>query len=383
MSRVLIVGNAYDSKWTLQLVNKIKNDEPTIVFDAICSVNEIQDNNLKDVYENVFWVEKQFPSVLYKIPRIRTWCINSDLRCTMLKALTQLENNKITYDVVNIQYLSDILLSYVDKYRNIGTRLVLTPWGSDVLRASKKKLEVMSSYVNNYDLITDTDSDKFRQEIKQKLGVDEKKFLNIDFGSDLVDYIIKNGNISSDAAKCALGLSGRYVITCGYNGADGQNHIRIIESLSAVKDKLPKNTTLLLPMGYGVRANYLIKVEDKLRQSGFRYVIVKEYLHGEKLFCLRKCTDVFIHAQRTDANSSSLAEYILCGSTILNASWLSGNMQADIKFPYYTFKDFADLSQKVIEAISKGSRVDLLWKEKMHKFGWDYRISQWINLYNS
>lgn len=90
---------------------------------------------------------------------------------------------------------------------------------------------------------------------------------------------------------------------------------------------------------------------------------------------------MFIHAQKTDANSASIAEYMICGTTIVNAAWLNYSNREIYGKPYYEFSDFRELPEVILNAYNNGSLVSEELVSDMKKLGWKYWASKWIDLY--
>lgn len=383
MSKILMIGHSNDPKWTMCLIKHIKISEPGFEIVAFCDDYKQETENIEQYCNQTFWVEKHSPSFVYKVPRIRTWFKQKDIIKSLDFFLDKLTKEGRQFDFVNIQYLTSSLLSRWKKYKDISNKTILTPWGSDVLRANRCERIKMRNFSKHFDYVTDTDSQTFREKIKKILSIQDQKFLSIDFGSDLIDIISSNSSLPRESAKREMGLEDRYVITCGYNGSRAQNHCKIIEALVKVKKELPSNTTLLFPMAYGGDKKYISQVENIARISGFDYKISTEYLTGVQLYYLRKCSDIFIHAQKTDANSSTLPEYFLCDSIVINGAWLKYEMSKFDIPPFYIFESFSDLPSTIIHAIKEGSRVTKQAMEFSLKYGWNFRTSQWIKLYSN
>lgn len=231
------------------------------------------------------------------------------------------------YDIINIHF-ANRYMSFVYKYlRSMTNNIVMSPWGSDILRRPEKNLEQLSYLYQKADYVTIPAESDFGKLLTQKLKVSPKKMINYGiWGSDVVDFAIKNGDsISQEDAKAHFGLENRYVITCGYNKQEAQRHKAIIHAIDQVKDQLPNNLTLLFPMNYGgwtTTEKYGEEIKKECEQRKLHAVFVTDYLSVEELYKLRKATDMFIHVQTSDAGARSVYEYILCNKKIINGSWV-------------------------------------------------------------
>lgn len=231
------------------------------------------------------------------------------------------------YDIINIHF-ANRYMSFVYKYlRSMSNNIVMSPWGSDILRRPEKNLEQLSYLYQKADYVTIPAESDFGKLMTQKMKVSPEKMINYGiWGSDVVDFAIKNGNaISQEDAKIYFGLENRYVITCGYNKQEAQQHKAIIQAIDQVRDKLPNNLTLLFPMSYGgwtTTDKYGEEIKKECEQRKLHAVFVTNYLSVEELYKLRKATDMFIHVQTSDAGARSVYEYILCNKKIINGSWV-------------------------------------------------------------
>lgn len=300
---------------------------------------------------------------------------------SLKKFISESIRRGIHYDCVNFHFLRNETLSCWKETRLITDRTLLMPWGSDVLRRSNSYLMRMRKYIQHYDYVGTSDNPRFKKELTEKLAVREDQFVDLDFGAESIDRLMDNKNVTREMAKEALGLKYRFIITIGYNAHEEQQHIEVIDALLCLKNKLPQNTTLLFPMTYGKKQQVKI-VEQKVKQAGFEYKIYDQYLSYEDIVYLRKCSDMFIHAQTTDSNSASLAEYLFCRSIVINASWLKYEHFEQYGKPYYVFNDFNDLSDIVVQALNGGSLVNDELVNYLEKYSWAYKTPRWLTIFN-
>lgn len=241
----------------------------------------------------------------------------------------------------------------------MSNNIVITPWGSDLLRRPKDNLDQLSILYNKADYIT-LPADIAWPIVKIVLDgfkIDPKKLVGSFWGSDLVDFAIKNGNtISQEDAKARFGLTGRYVITCGYNKQESQRHKSIIQAIDQVKERLPNNLSLLFPMTYGgwtTQEKYLEEIKEECKKRNLQAVFVTEFLSLEDLYKLRKATDMFIHVQTTDAGARSVYEYVLCNKKIVHGSWMKyPELESFTPLFYFPVDQLDDLGDIIVHAYS-------------------------------
>lgn len=244
-----------------------------------------------------------------------------------IRFFTKFSKNR-KYDIINIHF-ANRYMSFVYKYlRSMSNNIVMSPWGSDILRRPEKNLEQLSYLYQKADYVTIPAESDFGKLMTQKMKVSPEKMINYGiWGSDVVDFAIKNGDaITQEDAKKRFGLSERYVITCGYNPQKAQQHKAIITAIGQRKKELPDNLTLLFPFNYGgnlcILKDYTDEIKEECKKRNLHAVFITEFLSVEDLYKLRMATDMFIHVQTSDAGARSVFEYILCNKKIINGSWV-------------------------------------------------------------
>ena len=381
MSRVLIVGNLADNKWIGNLIYRVKQADPSIVIDCFWSkLTDEQPCNSSNHCTIIHRTKRHHPSFLYHIPKLRIWIKGRDVTLSFKEFINERLREGIHYNLVNYHYLGNETLKCWGLVYKIADKTLLMPWGSDVLRRSKGYSCKMKEYVQHYDYVGTSDNPRFKQELIDKLAVKESQFIDLDFGSESIDRLMENVHVSRDEAKEALGLAGKFIVTVGYNAHEEQHHIEVVEALARIKDRLPHNTMLVFPMTYGGKLQ-IERVRQKMEQEGFEYKIYDQYLSYQDIVYLRKCADMFVHAQTTDSNSASLAEYLFCRSTVINAAWLKYEHFEQFGMPYYTFSDFSELSKILEKAIKGGSLVNDNLVHYIEQYSWTYKTPKWVALF--
>ena len=292
----------------------------------------------------------------YNIPPVNIkwrWLMYKVIRYKQSRFFARFQQGR-RYDIVNVHF-PNIFMSYVYKYlRDMSGKLVITPWGSDVLRRDKSYLKQLVSLYQKADYIATAAKTPLGKRVIDDLGVTPEKLVGNFFGSDVVDYVQERiCTVSTNDAKDRFGLSGRYVITCGYNRREAQRHKAIISAIDQVRDQLPDNLSLLFPMSYGAdtRMSYVEECKLECEKRNIPAVFVTNFLSLDDLFFLRMATDVFVHIQTTDANSSSVKEYILCNKKIVHGSWITyEELEAFSPLFYFPVDRLEDLGEVIVKA---------------------------------
>lgn len=377
--KILIVGLLCDDKWIGSLIRNLKKatDIEIDFFHIITADTKLSDSS--SLCDNIYKAQKHFPNFLYKIPKFGHLLSLVDVPLSLNRFIKK-KKYAGAYDVVNIHYPQNKVLRCWKGLKSISKATIVTPWGSDVLRINKLSQKIMACYITHYDYIMSSDNPRFKSQLKDILNIPEEKFLSCDFGSEMIDELC-NSTMSTNEAKSHFGIGNHYTIVCGYNGGAAQNHLKIIDAIQHVRKSLPEKLMIVLPMTYNKKASYIAEVEKRLADYEIEHVILKNYLTNSDMVCLRKCADMFIHAQDTDANSVSLAEHLLCNSVVVNGSWLRYENREMFGIPYYTFEKFEQLPEVIVTAYNGGPLVSNELKRSISSEGWNMVIRKWIHYF--
>ena len=228
-----------------------------------------------------------------------------------------IRQSKKKYDIVDIHYARPQLAYALHWIKKLSKRIVITPWGSDVMRVNeKRKIQKLTKVYSCANFVTVAAESQIGIQVTEKFKVTPDKMVKLGWGGEFFDFIQEHSvTVTTEEAKARFGLSGRYVITCGYNSQMVQRHEDIIDAIYSVRDRLPANLTLLFPFTYGRPEGgdaYTDRITEKGKELGFDLVSVEEHLDMPDLLKLRMATDIFVHVQTTDAGSRCVMEYVAC-----------------------------------------------------------------------
>lgn len=372
MKRILIIGNRFDKHLTRFVagLRRINVNYGIDILDASMRLGESESDKL---YDGIYVVQRTFPSFLYKIPIVSQLCKYKDTREIFDTISSQ-------YEVINIQYVTLMACVLNSSFCNVQAKIITTPWGSDVYRMPWSRKLLTRKVFDNSDYVAAMPYTKFGDDVKRIFNVPESKCVPLCFGSDVLDKIAES-NVSKDVAKQLLfGDSQSYVIVCGYNASSAQNHLKIIECISKAKEFLPTNSLVVLPMTYAKVESYMLEVKHTLEHLGINYKVIDQFLSDDEVVLLRKATDLFIHMQTTDAYSSTLHEYLLCNTPIINATWLRYPELEQEEIPYI-LADFDTLSEKIVDIrnveVKKIESLNMV----LESYKWSYQLEQWLSIF--
>lgn len=374
--KVLFIGDP-NTGHTERFIKNLVESTTDIEVDILCDCHSSDISNLLPYCNQIFNNTYCFPSLLYKIPKINSRLVRKDF----LTEISKIPDKY--YDIVNVHFVGINTYYANNELHRIAKKVLLTPYGSDVLRANPNGLKLLQHVYDTADGVTlsPVREHGFYVKVKEIFSLPESKIYEAGFGSDAIDRMLQDG-FSKDEAKEGLGIADRYVITIGYNGSSGQQHGKVIDAIVKVKDKLPSNLIVLIPATYPSNNEaYLQTLIAKMEDKDIHYRIINHYLSIDELVQLRKCSDMFIHAQTTDASCASIMEYMLTDAVIVNGSWLSYPELENKGMPYISFSNFDELGEKILEASALQSLVSLELKDYLSKRGWKEEIKYWTRCY--
>ena len=283
------------------------------------------------------------------------------------------------FDYISIQYVRPEFFFVLHDLKKHSSKLILTPWGSDVYRINKHFKKLAQKIYDAADYVTGPD-DRFARDFTKTFNVPQRKIVHVDLGIEPIEYIIDHKDqIDTNEAKLQLGIKDKYAITCGYNASEGHRHIDIIEAVNKIRKELPQNLILLFPLTYPVNPDYIKEIKQKVDEYGLKALYFEKYLDVPHLFLLRQATDLFIHIQATDASSGTLYEYILCEKKILNGAWLQyPELEKNYVKPFFTVENLEHLDQSIVHAYqSESINIDKQILVDLEKKQWKVVIKEW------
>lgn len=374
MKNILIIGNIHD-KHLVRFVQGLRNVGADYIIDILDVSMKQETATSRNLYDCVYTIKRTHHSFVYQIPGIAKLAKLRDSRIAFHAIANQ-------YDVINIQYISlQACVLVNDLHRVVSTKVITNPWGSDVYRISRYRRRLVQNVIDHSDYVTIMPHTKFGDDVKRFFHVPEKKCLPLCFGSDVLDQIDKSPMTKTMAKDTLFGEHDNFIIVCGYNAAKAQNHLQIIDTLKQIKSELPPNALIVLPMTYSKEKLYMVEVETCLKKLGVNYKIFDTYLSDENIVKLRKATDLFIHMQTTDAYSSTLHEYLLCGTTVINADWLRYHELEQYGVPYY-LANFENLREVITTCLRDANNdVNNGLIDVLHSYKWSTQIYLWNKLF--
>lgn len=384
--KVLAVGTSSDHMLRHIKYCDARKDNNILIDVFMTTINESVNVFKREGAGKVFGVKvPKIFNTLLRLPRISDYVRISHQINAYRKVLS---GNK--YSLVCIHQLHPYTLAFTKIAKKHGLKVMLCPWGSDVLRANAQHKKKLKKAFALADFVSSDLSFGFTDKYVNMYDVSRTKLVEGGYGSEVVSSIDnQKGRLSKNDIALEFNMPlDRYYITCGYAATRAQKHINMIEAVGANTSIFPRKPFLVFPFTYGPdKANgYLVELEQKCQQKGLDYCFVKDYMSIEKVARLRLLSDLYFHILPTDVCSSSLIEYILAGSICINGKWLDYPSLEKYQMPYYICNSLEELPEVIKRVFEKENpQIDIM-EGTMHIIlsgNGENRINKWYEFYYS
>lgn len=240
-----------------------------------------------------------------------------------LFASAMLKSMMKQYDLVDFHVFTLDYLPYMDFCQKRGIPFDITLWGSDIMRAKDKSLERKKWGFEHCRYIKCTEN--LHQVLVEKYSTTfDSKVRYVYWGNsdfEVIDTLpVEKVKAFRDSL---LANKEEFVVTCGYNGSEGQNLTTIADAIKALPEELKRRASFLFPMTYGATSEYISKVRQALDAADVHYTIIDNYIPSEEIAAIRLASDVVVNIQQTDAFSGSLQGHLYCGNVLIIGEWLN------------------------------------------------------------
>lgn len=336
--KVLLITTSLKSIWVRLFIEKVLNP---MGFEIYVQKNPLEDNEYDCFYKDMgvtYCFDYTSNNVLGKIPKI-------GFLYNFIKRYMSM-NNGYYFDYIIVIYGNFFNLRLAQKAASNNTNTIIWYIGSDILRANNIEKKLMRFELNKLLPTVVCVNEKLKKVIEKQMTYKGKMEI-CDFGNsqlEIIDRILEsNVNIKE---KFHIDPN-QMTITVGYNASAKQQHLNIIEAINNVETLEKDKIHLILPMTYNGTQGYIESVKNSLEKNNFEYTIITEYMNSTQMGNLWVATDVFIHAQTTDAFSSSLMESLYAGCNVFNGAWNEYPELKEWKIEYSEFTDFEQLTEQL------------------------------------
>lgn len=380
MGNILLLGEA-NSVWTKKCIEGPRLYEKHHIFLAFDENSQYEEYYISKSITCIPVVFKSFfinVPVIGMIGRIRHYD----------KCMKGIAKRYGSMDVAHINFVKMEKVYSVRTLKKYCKKIICTFWGSDLFRQDRLILLSYRRYFRYVDQIMLS-----TQEMKdcfQKIYGNEfdDKLISVRFGVDGFDYIVNTEKNRNTARRKFSVPEDKTVITIGYNGNESQQHSKVLDVIRELDGIDKERFFIQIPATYGLKAEYRSLLEDRLNKLGIEYQIIDTFLDDKDVGMLRLTSDIFIHAQITDASSASVQEYLYAGKTVFNPRWISYQDFKRKGIFYYEYKSFEDLKIQLKEYLNKkrhkeienrlANNTKVIWELS----SWRRVTEDWQRLYN-
>lgn len=295
-----------------------------------------------------------------------------------------LKYNYLKGSILHIQSVSAKYAFLLCFFKKVFSKIIVTFWGSDLLRAEDNKkvlLRVISHFSNIITFETKAFSELFKKQISNNYN---SKIRIVDFGIQMLNDIddVKCFDIASFKKQYGICLESK-VIAIGYSRIAEHQHVKVINSL--IHSNVNKEGIFIVfPWTYGEEhRGYRDQIEDSIKGK-FDYVFIDNNLTNKDMAVLRCVTDILVNVETTDVMSFSMLETLYAKNIVITGSWLPYD---DIynEGVYMARVDSVDEVGNKIKYLLNNS-VDTRVVDQNKKiigklYRWDNCINKWIDLY--
>ncbi|WP_323017824.1 hypothetical protein [Castellaniella sp.] len=404
--RVLLVGSA-DSIWLKKYVDNI-GDDPRIEFSILspdnCMFSEFYREKNVCVYTSPFSQRRAAEGVdeggvktggrkgVREIAKsILPGFLSKRIYYYLLsRRVKEFLTSQDQFDIVHFHYVSDDSdLIYYNSVKKYNARVILTYWGSDLLRNGRpggnKKIRERADHIVCLSAKLTACYFGFYGDMEKN------KLKTIGFGISGYDYIdrVYNEKFRLETKDLLSFPECKLHVAVGYNASEAQQHVGVIRAIARLPKEYKKGLHLILQFSYGKSedSSYYSLINRELEASGCSWTIINEFLDDYSSALLRCKIDIFVHAQITDSLSASMLEYLYSGAIVINGSWLEYPMLNALGNKCLSFDDFDGLTG-VLESIIANPRerggMSVSDKEALRSINsWQSVRSAWLGLYTS
>ncbi len=370
--KLLVIGDIgiiYTFEYITEIVSQFKDCSVDILsFAPRSEKNEAREKRLNELGCNVFYPPqyKLFKKSRLLYPFIR---IGEMLRYRICRK----------YDVINIHFPGvDSWAACLHASKN--TRIVTSIYGSDLLRASGKGLEILKKVLSKSDAVTVGSDYVLERTSKACEGAIDAKLRKIRYGANAAaamhEFIEK---YTRDECKETFAFpTDRISVLCGYNGSRSQRHLEMINLMKELPEEYQSKLFLVFQCSYGFDEVYSKELSAALAESGLNGVIVTDFMQGETLAKFRKAMDIFLNLQPTDAFSATMVEELESGAVVVKGDWLCYPDLDEVGIYMKSIPDMENLPAEIVDIIENLDAE----KERTKKNKGVWELLSWEALYD-
>lgn len=291
----------------------------------------------------------------------------------------------VGYDIFHWHSFDPDLAPYVHALPRTG-KLLITLWGSDVLRtsgaAAEKRHQFASARADGVSAASAELRDAFLIRCGQELA---PKFHLVNYGSKLLPEIDRQKNSASLLRQSLEIPEDRVVVVIGHSGARENQHLEVLDSLRTLPPNVLQRLAVVVPFAYAGRPGYRSEVETALGHLGTVWRLLDQFLTPADVARLRCMTDVLIHVPVSDQLSAAMCESIYGGAVLITGDWLPYSPLRNRGIPFFAVgsaQEVAGAVDRVLKNFTAARGESMTAQARMSELmGWDQLKWRWAELY--
>ena len=344
MRKVLIIGDA-DTIWIKSYIEHVLPPDSYEVY-----LSSTGKTKFDDFYRQrqVVLVPMQSRNSLFdRIPKVNG-IANILMRAKSLRKYGP-------FDIIHIHFVTRAALLLAKLLKRRDTRVVVSYWGSDLLRKDINELKKESSFFSGISCFT-LSSDAMHERFVNIYGQQYLNRINkVRFGvSGFTSIVQVKENFSIEECKESIGANpDKVLITIGYNKAQGQQHDKVLSQINVLDKSLQERIEVVLQCSYGeCSKEYWERLYQIINKLYCKTIVLTDYMSDIEVAKLRYATDIYINAQITDAFSASMQEYLFSGAIVFNPRWLSYPEISEFGLSCIEYNDISEIPKAISKALS-------------------------------
>ncbi len=383
--KILIVGDC-NSTYILEQSNWLKKDDNVELVDIFTTTSPNKKLDLSAFNKILNYYSKIDFEILAQFDNLAQNIISNYI------LIQEFKNIESYYDIIQVHFVDVGLISLVPHFRKIGKKIVLSIWGSDLLRSTIEQDYYRNILYESADVITMTKNEFMINIFSSKYPtINIDKVVDVRYGADI--FLVLKGimeSISKLECKKILNIDqNKIIVTIGYNYFAEQRHLEVVDNIlrnENIKKHLP-GILFVLPLTYGVDKEYFNKVINYFNENNIDFIFFDKYLSKEQVCFIRYVSDIFIHLATTDDFCNSFREYMYAKNIIITGKWFPYDVLKDDGFYFRTVKRVEDIGEELSFVMdnyfAEKEKCEVNNDELLKYSDWSIIIKEWLQIYKN
>lgn len=145
--------------------------------------------------------------------------------------------------------------------------------------------------------------------------------------------------------------SNEFIIGIGHNAFEANNHIKIIEAIGNLPQKIKSEITLVMHLSYGGNNKYIELLKNISKKEDILDIrIITSFFGPKEMALLRISTNLMIQMPISDALSGAMTEVLYAGNNVIVGSWLPYGFLRRKGIHFFESESFLELP-KLVEQV--------------------------------